>query len=118
MSGDEAHHGQFLPLSVAAAIAHGSLVGSDDAALEPARLDAHLNYIAAELASILPVFSALNGAPQILPPERVARGHFTQRGELLHLPDGQPPIAALHIRQADLHIAIEQLRQRLKLPPA
>ena len=76
MSGEE-QHGQFLPLSVAAAIAYGSLVGDNEAARDRARLEAHLNYVAAELASILALFSQIDGAPpEILSPEHVARGKF------------------------------------------
>ena len=117
MSGEE-RHGQFLPLSVAAAIAYGNLVGEEQAARDRARLEAHLNYVAAELASILAVFSQIDGAPpEILSPERVARGRFTQGGQMLHLPGAPEPISALRVRNTDLHLAIEQLRQRLSFPP-
>ena len=117
MSGEE-RHGQFLPLSVAAAIAYGNLVGEEQAARDRARLEAHLNYVAAELASILAVFSQIDGAPpEILSPEHVAHGKFTQGGQLLHLPGAPEPISALRVRDADLHLAIEQLRLRLAFPP-
>jgi hypothetical protein len=117
VSGEE-QHGQFLPLSVAAAIAYGSLVRDNEAAHDRARLEAHLNYVAAELASILALFSQIDGAPpEILSPEQVARGKFTQGGQMLHLPGAPEPVSALRVRNADLHLAIEQLRQRLSFPP-
>jgi len=117
MSGEE-HHGQFLPLSVAAAIAYGSLVGAAAAARERTGLEAHLNHIAAQLASILPVYAGHDGTPQMLPPERVTRGQFRDGGQILHLPGMPEPLTALRIRNADLHLAIEQLRRRLTLPSA
>ena len=77
-----------------------------------------LNYVAAELASILAVFSQIDGAPpEILSPEHVAHGKFTQGGQMLHLPGAPEPISALRVRNTDLHLAIEQLRQRLSFPP-
>jgi hypothetical protein len=115
--GEEA--GQFLPLSVAAAIAYGSLVGEVEAAHERVPLEAHLDYVAAELASILPLFSQIDGAaPQILPPERVAHGRFTQGGQVIYLPSVAEPVSGLRVRHADLQPAIEQLRQRLSFPRA
>jgi hypothetical protein len=111
MSGEE-----FLPLSVAAAIAYGSLIGQDQAAHDPERLEVHLNHVAAELASILPVFSVIDGVAEILPPDRVAHGTFKDGGQMLYLQDMQQPISALRVRNADLNPAIEQLRQRLSLP--
>jgi hypothetical protein len=117
MSGEE-HHGQFLPLSVAAAIAYGSLVSAAATARERTSLKAHLDYIATELAAILPVYSAHDDTPQMLPPERVTRGQFKDGGEVLQLPGMPEPVTALRVRNADLYLAIEQLRQRLTLPPA
>jgi hypothetical protein len=109
--------GEVLSLWVAAVIAYRSLVGEDleeEEAREPARLEAHLDYLAAELASILPLFAPIQGgALEILPPEQVARGRFSKGGKLLHLPEMREPVAAPCVRHADLLIAIEQLRQRL-----
>jgi hypothetical protein len=105
---------QFLPLSVAAAIAYGSLISAADAAADSVRLEAHLDYIAGELASILPLFSQIDGAaPRILPPERVVHGKFSQGAQVLQLPGEREPLSGLRVRHADLPPAIEQLRQRL-----
>jgi hypothetical protein len=62
--------------------------------------------------------SPRNSRRSILPPERVVRGTFKEGGQVLHLPDAHQPISALRVRNADLYLAIEQLRQRLSLPPA
>jgi hypothetical protein len=107
--------GEVLSLWVAAVIAYRSLVGDDpEEARDPVRLEAHLDYLAAELASILPLFAPIQGgALEILPPEQVARGRFSKGGKLLHLPETREPVAAPCVRHADLLIAIEQLRQRL-----
>jgi len=109
---------QFLPLAEAAAHAYGSLVPEGERAVDRPRREAHLNYLAGELASILPVFAAHDGAePQILPPERVIHGRFTQSGRLLSLDGRVEPVSGLCVRRADLEAAIEQLRRRLALPP-
>jgi hypothetical protein len=106
--------GQFLPLSVAAAIAYGSLISASEAAHDRVRLEAHLDFVAAELASILPLFAQIDGAPpRILPPEQVVHGKFEKGGQLLHLPRAAEPVAGLRVRSADLQTAIEQLRRRL-----
>jgi hypothetical protein len=106
--------GQFLPLSVAAAIAYGSLISAAEAAHDSERLEAHLDYVASEIASILPLFSQIDGAaPQILPPERVVHGKFSQGGQVLQLPGEREAVSGLRVRNADLQPAIEQLRQRL-----
>ena len=91
-------------------------VGEHEAARDRARLEAHLDYLAAELVAIVPLFSATGGSPQALPRERVARGKLTGGGQVLHFPDGQQPVSALRVRNADLHIAIEHLRRRVVLP--
>ena len=112
MSAEE-EHGEFLPLSVAAAIAYGSLVPGHQAARDRADLDEHLNVIAAALASIVPIFSSITAqAPQMLPPERVARGNFRQGAQILGFVGDAEVVSALRVRNADLFVAIEQLRLR------
>jgi hypothetical protein len=108
-------NGELLSRWVATVIAYRSLVGDDlEEARDPERLEAHLDYLAAELASILPLFTPLkDGELEILPPQQVARGRFSKGGRLLQLPGMREPIAALSVRNADLLVAIEQLRQRL-----
>jgi hypothetical protein len=106
--------GQFVPLSVAAAIAYGSLIGAAEAAHDSDRLEAHLDYVASEIASILPLFAQIDGAaPQILPPERVVHGRFSDGGQVLHLPGEGEPVSGLRVRCADLEPAIQQLRARI-----
>ena len=71
MSGED-KQGEFLPLSVAAAIAYGSLVPAHKAAQDGAMLDEHLDLVAAALSSIVPIFSAINAhAPEM--PTRFAK---------------------------------------------
>jgi hypothetical protein len=112
MSG-EGEQGEFLPLSVAAAIAYGSLVPAHKAAHDRAELDEHLDLVAAALSSIVPLFSAINAhAPEMLPPEHVARGNFRQGAQILELPGGAEAVSALRVRNVDLFLAIEQLRLR------
>lgn len=107
---------EFLPLAQASALAYATLVG-DDSALDDMRREAHLSYLAGELASILPVFTAVDGAaPSILPPERVVHGVFTKGGQLLTLNGSARPIGGLCVRRSDLNAAIEQLRGRLAAP--
>lgn len=112
MSG-EGEQGEFLPLSVAAAIAYGSLVPAHKAAHDRAELDEHLDLVAAALSSIVPLFSAINAhAPEMLPPEHVARGNFRQGAQILELPGGAEAVSGLRVRNVDLFLAIEQLRLR------
>ena len=111
MSGEEQQ--EFLPLSVAAAIAYGSLVPAHKAAHDPTELDAHLDLVAAALSSVVPIFSAINAhAPEMLRPEHVARGNFRQGAQILELPGGAEPVSGLRVRNFDLFLAIEQLRLR------
>jgi hypothetical protein len=112
MSGEEGT-GEYLPLSVAAAIAYGSLVPAHKAAHDREVLDEHLDLVAAALSSIVPIFSAFNAhAPQMLAPEQVARGKFRQGAQILLLSDGAETVSGLRVRNADLFLAIEQLRLR------
>jgi hypothetical protein len=75
-----------LPVSVAAAIAYGSLVSAEKAARNPAELDEHLNLVAKALATVISVYSVtVNGTPVILSPEEVARGRFADGAQVLHL---------------------------------
>ena len=113
--GDE-DGGSYLPLSVATAIAYGSVVDAARAARERALMDAHLNHIAAELAALLPVYWAGNGALERLPAERVSRGYFKEGGQALHLPDAPQPVTELRVRKADLQDAIDRLPPRLSFP--
>jgi len=112
MSGED-KQGEFLPLSVAAAIAYGSLVPAHKAAQDGAMLDEHLDLVAAALSSIVPIFSAINAhAPEMLPPQDVARGNFRQGAQTLELPGGAEAVSGLRVRNVDLFLAIEQLRLR------
>jgi hypothetical protein len=112
MSGEE-EQGEFLPLSVAAAIAYGSLVPANKAAHDREMLDEHLDLVATALSSIVPIFSAINAqAPEMLPPEHVARGKFRQGAQILQLASGAETVSGLRVRNADLFLAIEQLRLR------
>ena len=104
----------FIALADAAMQAYRGLIAEHERAHEQARLDAHLSYLAAELASILPVFSRIDGAaPEILPPQHVLHGKFTQGGRLLSLEGSREPVSGLCLRRADLDAAIEQLRRRI-----
>ena len=112
MSGEQ-EHGEFLPLSVAAAIAYGSLVPAHKVAQDRAMLDEHLDLVAAALSSIVPIFSAINAhAPEMLPPQDVARGNFRQGAQILELAEGTESVSGLRVRNVDLFLAIEQLRLR------
>ena len=112
MSG-EGEQGEFLPLSVAAAIAYGSLVPAHKAAHDRAELDEHLNLVAAALSSIVPIFSAINAhAPELLPPQHAARGNFREGAQILELSGGAESVSGLRVRNVDLFLAIEQLRLR------
>lgn len=72
---------EFLPLSVAAAIAYVSLVNGEQIARERAVLAEHLD--------------------EVLPPEQVASGRFSDGAQRLDFSDG-----------SDLSVAIELLRLR------
>jgi hypothetical protein len=112
MSG-EGEQGEFLPLSVAAAIAYGSLVPAHKAANDREVLDEHLDLVATALSTLVPVFSAINShAPEMLSPEHVARGKFRQGAQILLLDSGEQTVSGLRVRNADLFLAIDQLRLR------
>jgi hypothetical protein len=110
---------EFLPLAEAASQAYAALVGEDPSGVDQTRREAHLSYLAGELASILPVFTAVDGAaPSILPPERVVHGVFTKGGQLLTMKGSALPVGGLCVRRGDLRAAIEQLRSRIGRPSA
>lgn len=104
---------EFLPLSVAAAIAYGSLIDGDLVPRDRNVLDEHLDVVAKALATVVSVYRADGeSGPVVLPPEQVAGGRFSEGGQRLEFADGGAPVSALRIRNSDLSMAIELLRLR------